>query len=305
MPGKVYFSPLNKNLVILHITVFIWGFTGILGALISVSAVNLVWYRVLIASAALFLYFKFSRTDFKLSKKLIIKLVLTGAILCAHWVLFFLSIKLATVSVTLVCLSSITLWTAIFEPLISKKPISKLEIIAGILIIIGIIVVFKFETKYTKGILVGLGSAFCGGLFPVFNSRLVKKIEPPVIAFYELSGAFFWVSLYLLLTNGYNNSLLLKSTDLGYLLVLGTICTSLAYVAGVSVMKEFSAFRVALITNLEPVYGILLAVLFLHDSKKMTNGFWLGAAIVLSTIFLYPIAQKHISRRKVAGITLS
>ncbi|CAN5221386.1 DMT family transporter [soil metagenome] len=289
---------LNKNLVILHFTVFIWGFTGILGQLISISAVNLVWYRVLIASVSLFLYFKFNKTAFKVSRATFFRLVFTGALVGAHWILFFASIKLSTVPVTLVCLSSITLFTAVFEPLINKTKISKLEIIAGSFIITGILLIFKFETQYTKGIIAGLISAVCASLFSIINSKFVKKNEAPVIAFYELSGALVWISAYLLITGGFNNSMLLKPADIGYLLLLGTICTSLAYVAGVSVMRELSAFRVALITNLEPVYGIIMAFVFFGDMNKMTIGFWVGAVIILSTIFLYPVAQKQIRRRK-------
>ncbi|AYL94698.1 DMT family transporter [Mucilaginibacter celer] len=289
---------LNKNLIILHFTVFVWGFTGILGALITISAVQLVWFRVLIASLSLFLYFKFSKTDFKVERKSILKMVATGAIVGAHWILFFAAIKLSTVAVTLVCLSSITLFTAIFEPVINKKRISKLEILAGILIITGIILIFKFETRYTKGIITGLASAVCASLFSIINSRLVKKAEAPVIAFYELSGAFVWISIYLFITSGYTRDMLLKPADIGYLLLLGTICTSLAYVAGVSVMRELSAFRVALITNLEPVYGIIMSFIFFGDMNKMTLGFWGGALLILSTIFLYPVVQTQISKRK-------
>ncbi|MDF2432587.1 MAG: hypothetical protein JWP44_2218 [Mucilaginibacter sp.] len=289
---------LNKNLVLLHFTVFIWGFTGTLGKLISISAVSLVWYRVLIASVSLFLYFIISKTPFNVNKNSFFKLVLNGALVGAHWVLFFASIKLSTVAVTLVCLSSITLFTAIFEPLINKKPISRLEILAGLLIIAGIIVIFKFETQYTKGIIAGLISAVLASLFAIFNSKLVKVHQAPVIAFYELSGAFFWITLFLFFTKSFTASMIPTTPDLCYLLLLGTVCTSLAYVAGVYVMKELSAFRVALITNLEPVYGILIAYLFFHDLNKMTPGFWVGATIILSTILLFPITRKHISRQK-------
>jgi drug/metabolite transporter (DMT)-like permease len=291
-------SGLNKNLVILHFTVFIWGFTGILGALITISAVSLVWYRVLIASLSLFIYFKFNKTAFRVSTATLLKLVCTGALVGGHWILFFWSIKLSTVAVTLVCLSSITLFTAIFEPLINKKRISKLEILAGSLIITGIVLIFKFETQYTKGIIAGLVSALFASLFAIINSRQVQKQEAPVIAFYELAGALVWISIFLFFTHGFNSSMILKRADLGYLLILGTVCTSLAYVAGVSVMRELSAFRVALITNLEPVYGILMSFLFFGDMNKMTLGFWIGALIILSTIFLFPIAQKEIVRRK-------
>jgi drug/metabolite transporter (DMT)-like permease len=289
---------INKNLLLLHFTVFIWGFTSILGELISIAAVQLVWYRVLIAAVSLFLYFNFNRTAFKVKRDTLIKLLATGALVGGHWVLFFAAIKLSTVSVTLVCLSSITLFTAIFEPIINKKRISKLEIVAGLCIITGIVLVFEFETQYTKGIICGLISAVCASLFAIINAQQVKKTDAPVIAFYELSGAFVWISIYLFFTHGFGAGMRLKPADIGYLLILGTICTALAYVAGVSVMREFSAFKVALITNLEPVYGIILAFIFFGDMNKLKPGFWVGALIILSTIFLYPVAQKQVIKRK-------
>ena len=297
MGSKTTPAGINKNLLILHFTVFIWGFTSILGQLISISAVPLVWYRVLIAMVSLFLYFKVNKTDFKVGGNTLLKLVLTGGLVGGHWILFFASIKAATVPVTLVCLSSITLFTAIFEPLINKTRISKLEIVAGLLIISGIVLIFKFETQYTKGIILGLASAVCASLFSIINSRLVKHSAAPVIAFYEMGGALFWASVYLILTHGFNRSMFLKNSDLGYLLLLGTVCTSLAYVAGVAVMRELSAFRVALITNLEPVYGILMSFLFFGDMNKMTVGFWVGAVVILYTIFLFTVAKTRIRKR--------
>src|ERR1700709_120996 len=211
---------INKNLLILHFTVFIWGFTSILGQLISIAAVQLVWYRVLIALVSLFLYFKFNKTAYKVKRKTFLQLFFTGALVCGHWILFFASIKASTVPVSLVCLSSITLFTAVFEPLINKKRVSKLEIIAGLFIITGIILIFKFETQYTKGIILGLSSAVCASLFSIINSRQVKKLEAPIIAFYELTGALCWSSLYLLLTHGFDQSMFLSRSDIGYLLLL-------------------------------------------------------------------------------------
>jgi drug/metabolite transporter (DMT)-like permease len=298
IPTKSAKPEVNKNLLILHFTVFVWGFTSILGALISISAVQLVWYRVLIAAVSLFLYFRFNKTAFKVSQRSFLQLAFVGAMVGAHWILFFASIKLANVPVALVCLSSITLFTALLDPLINKKPISKLEIVAGILIITGIVIIFKFEVRYTKGILAGLASALFASLFSIANSIQIKRYQAPVIAFYELVGAFFWTTLYLIFTGGFDKYMILHRADIGYLLLLGTVCTSLAYVAGVSVMRELSAFRVALITNLEPVYGILMSFLFFGNSDKMTTGFWVGAVIILSTIFLFPVVRKQITNRK-------
>ncbi|HEY0899418.1 MAG TPA: EamA family transporter, partial [Sphingobacteriaceae bacterium] len=129
---------LNRSLLILHITVFVWGFTGILGALISIPSVQLVWYRVLIAFITLLIYFKATKMPLQVSREAFIKLFFTGAIVGAHWILFFQSIKLSTVSVGLVCLSSLTLFTAILEPLMKRTRISGFEILTGLMIITGI-----------------------------------------------------------------------------------------------------------------------------------------------------------------------
>ncbi|KLT65606.1 DMT family transporter [Pedobacter sp. BMA] len=284
----------KKNLLILHLTVLVWGFTGVLGKLISIDAVPLVWYRVLIASATLFAWFLLSKKNIKVTKKQFIQFILTGGIVAIHWIFFFHAIKVSTVSVTLVCLSSFTLFTAIFEPLIKKQPLQIGDIFVGLLIILGIYLIFKFETQYTLGIIFGLLAAVASSLFSTINSTLVQKSEPSIIGFYELVGALCWITLYRI----YDGSLMhtpfnLSITDWIYITILGTFCTSVAYVAGVSVMRTLSAFRVALITNLEPVYGVVLAFIFFKNNEQMTTGFYTGAAIIIGSIFLYPIYKKR------------
>lgn len=290
---------ISKNLIILHITVFVWGFTGILGALISIDATHLVWYRVLIAFISLYGYFLFKKISIRVSIETFLKLFFTGAIVAAHWILFFQSIKLSTVSVALVSLSSLTLFTAILEPLLKRQKISGLEIFTGLMIISGIYMIFKFESRYSVGIISGLLSALCASIFSIINSKQIQNRPAPIISFYELIGAWVWVSLYLLISEGLKAPVSLNPSDLFFLLILGTVCTSLAYVAGVAVMKELSAFRVALITNLEPVYGIILAFMFFGKREQMTPGFYAGAIIVLGTIFLYPYL-KSIKRKPIS-----
>lgn len=289
---------LKSNLLILHLTVIVWGFTAILGALISINEILLVWYRVLIAATALFAYFRWTKTNLRISKGTFNTLFFTGGIVGLHWILFFGSIKAANVSVAMVCLSSLTLFTSILEPLFNRVKISKLELITGILIIVGICLIFKFETQYKLGIIMGLLSALCASIFSIINAKQVKKIAAPIISFYELVSAFIWINIYLLVNSGFQQSFSLKGLDMVYLLVLGVICTAVAYVAGVSVMKELSAFRVALITNLEPVYAIVLALLIFGNNEKMTTGFYAGASIIIGSIFLYPVVKSRIEKKK-------
>jgi drug/metabolite transporter (DMT)-like permease len=288
----------KKNLIILHLTVLIWGFTGVLGKVISIDAVPLVWYRVLIATSTLFLWFIATKKNIKITKRQFIQFFLTGGIVAIHWIFFFYAIKVSTVSVTLVCLSSFTLFTAILEPLIKKQSIQMGDVLIGLLIILGIYMIFKFEGQYTLGIIFGLLAAVASSLFSTINSTLVQKSEPSIIGFYELVGGLFWITLYRIYDGSLQNmSFNLSVNNWIYIGILGTLCTSVAYIAGVSVMRTLSAFRVALVTNLEPVYGIILAYFFFKDKEQMTGGFYIGAIIILGAVFLYPVYKKRYNKK--------
>lgn len=289
---------ISRNLLILHITVIVWGFTGILGNLITISAIHLVWYRVLIAFVSLAIYFAYTRQSFFVSGRDFINFFLTGGLVGLHWVLFFESIKVSTVSVTLVCLSSVTLFTAIVEPLFYKRRTSKMEVFVGLLIIIGIYLIFKFESQYIKGIVLGLLAALAAAFFGTINSKLIKKSGATIISLYEMLGAWVWISLFMLIFRDFSYEMKPVGTDLFYLLLLGTVCTSGAYVAAVSVMKEISPFRVALASNMEPIYGILLAWLFFGQKEVMSVGFYAGAIIILGAVFLYPVIRFQVEKRK-------
>lgn len=291
---KIALNEENKSLLILHGTILIWGFTGILGNLISLDPVRMVWYRVLIASITLFIYFKASKFELRITKKEFIQFFFTGSILALHWILFFQAIKISTVSVALVCLSAFTLFTAILEPFFKKTRIQLSDIVIGLIIIAGIYMIFKFESDYTLGIIAGLSAALCSATFSVFNSIFAQKSEAKLIGFYEITGAFVWITLYRI----YDGSLSTETFNLStsnwiYLFILGTICTALAYIAGVSVMRTLSAFRVALITNLEPVYGIILAWIFFDQKETMSLGFYAGTVLILGAVFLYPVYKKR------------
>jgi len=287
----------NKNILILHLTVLIWGFTGILGSLISVSAIHLVWYRVLIAFVALGIYFAFKKQSIQVSMQNLLKFLAVGALVGLHWVLFFYAIKISTVSVTLVTLSALTLFTSILEPIINRHKISMLELGVGLLIIFGIYLIFKFEFQYKWGIISGLSCAFVASIFSICNSKMVKESSPTLITFYEMIGAFIAVSIFMAFSGDYNAQMLLGTTDLIYLLILGVLCTAVAYVFGVAVMKELSAFTVALTTNMEPIYGIILAMVIFGQKEAMSLGFYMGAVIVLGAVFLFPYLKAKIEAR--------
>jgi drug/metabolite transporter (DMT)-like permease len=291
----------NQNVLLLHFTVLIWGFTGVLGELISISALPLVWYRVLIAALSLFVYFKIKRRSIRVPIGDLFKFFGVGLIVGLHWVTFFHAIKVSTVSVALVTLSSATLFAAVLEPLINKRKTSVADVVVGLIIIVGLYLIFKFEFQYIEGICYGLFCALCASIFAILNARMVKKTSPTIITFYEMIGAFIGVSVVMLVTGQFSDQLILSTKDWTYLLLLGTVCTALAYALGVAVMKELSAFAVALATNMEPIYGIIIAILIFGNRETMSVGFYVGAVVVLAAVFLYPYLKKKWSKKKIVS----
>lgn len=295
MPSTHLFSHLK-----LHFIVLIYGFTAILGKLISIDAVNLVWYRMLIAAVSIYLFLRIKKIPVQLPIKDIARFLLIGLLVAAHWISFFGAIKLSNVSVTLGCLASTTLFTSILEPVFYRKRINPVEFLIGLLIIAGLYLIFQFEFQYWKGIVTAIISAFLAGLFTVLNKKEVEKFSARVISMYEMIGGVAGISFYLLLQN--DNTYIISSLpadDLVYLLLLGIVCTAFAYVAQVDVMRKLTAYVVSLTINLEPVYGILFAFLIFGESELMSLGFYIGTLLILLSVLGYPYYVRHSARSKV------
>lgn len=271
----------------LHITVLIYGLTGVLGKLITIDSYLLVWYRLGISLVAILGYFFFSKHSFRVDKKQLLYILLTGVVVAVHWVTFFEAIKQSNVSIALVCFSSSTLFTALIEPLYFKRKIKAYEMIFGVIIIIGLYFIFSFEFKYLTGMLLSFFSAALASWFTVLNGILIKKTNAKSISFYELLGAFGVLSIYLIGANGFDMSKFsLPLADVKWLVILGTLCTAFAFIVGVEVMKKISPYTVTISVNLEPIYSILLALLIWPESETMSVGFYMGTLIVIATIFL-------------------
>ena len=286
----------------LHFIVLIYGFTAILGKLISLPATQLVWYRMLIAVITFYIFLRWNKTDLTISRKQFFKLFGIGMIVALHWITFFGAIKISNVSVALGCLATTTLFTSLLEPFFFRKRINAVEVIVGILIIIGLYLIFRFETKYTSGVIVALVSAFLAGLFTVINKKMVVHQKASVISFYEMSGGLTIISIYLLFSGWGNAPLSLPSPiDFVYLLALGTICTAFAFAVQVDIMKHLSAYVVALTINLEPVYGIVMAYFLFGETEHMTGGFYIGTAIILASVLGYPLYHYYLRKSNTLG----
>ncbi|MDA0881744.1 MAG: DMT family transporter [Bacteroidetes bacterium] len=280
-----------KYIILLHLIVFIFGFTGILGELITLPAVNLVFFRCLIAMVVIFLFALISKRIKRFDTKTSLKMLGIGVLTAIHWILFFASIKLSTVSVAVSIMASTALWVALFEPLVTKRKILASEIILGVLVIVGLMIIFSFETKYVLGLSIALISAMFAAVFSTFNAQMVKRIDSVNLGFYEMSSATIVVGAYLLLKG--DMSFDISTNDMLWLLVLGIVATAFAFVISIEVMKELSPFTVGLTINLEPIYTIILALIIFGSDEKMTWGFYVGTAILILAIFLDTLVRRR------------
>lgn len=297
-------SPVTKDFLQLHFIVLLWGFTAILGVLISIPAVEIVFYRTLIASLALFVLLYGRKRNFHLGLKPVMKMLLTGVLVAGHWILFFGAARVATVSVCLAGLATVTLWTSILEPLATKRGIRLYEVVLGLIILAGLYIIFRFEFNHALGLGMAVISALLSSCFTVINGEFTKRHSGYMVTFYEMVGACLTILLFfpfysIFFKNpGESLQLIPLPVDWLWLVILAVVCTVYAYSASVELQKNLSAFTLNLTVNLEPVYGIILAMIFFKENEKMTPGFYIGTAVILSAVLIYPVLVKWDKRRQ-------
>jgi drug/metabolite transporter (DMT)-like permease len=283
-----------KSYLHLHVIVFIWGFTAILGKLISLEALDLVWYRMLFASVIMTFVVLFNKEKIKVPFNVLIGFIVSGIIIAAHWLTFYQAIKVSNVSITLACLSTGAFFASILEPIFYKRRVIWYELLFGIIVVVGLGIIFNVETKYTTGIYLAVTSAFLSALFSVINGKYAKEYDPNVISLYELSSGVFFLSIYLFFAGSFTPAFFsLSVNDLIWLFLLSSICTAYAFSASVKVMKFLSPFTVMLTINLEPIYGIILALLIFKDGEEMSPLFYVGALIILATVIANGIVKSY------------
>jgi len=281
-------SEKTTNFILLHVIVFIWGWTAILGKAIELPAVQLVWLRMPIALAGVFLFLILRRQNLRIDIKQAGKYFCIGLIVALHWICFYASIKESNVSVTLACFSTGSLFSAFIEPLFFKRKVSVYEIIFGVMVVLALTLIFSVETQYVYGIILGILAALTSSIFGVLNGVLIQKgHNGSVVSFYEMLGGFLGMSVYVLIAKPWEGPLLaMSATDLVYLLILGILCTSVPFMISMHILKTISPYTVSLTLNLETLYGIVFAYFIYHEDKQLTGYFYVGSAIILSTIFL-------------------
>ena len=286
----------SSDFVRLHFIVILFGFTGIIGKLISIPAVEMVFYRTLLAAIGMGIFLLITRRSARVSVGDLTTLLATGVIVALHWLTFFVSGRIANISVSLVGFATASFWTAFLEPLINRKRIQLLEVLMGLFVLAGLLIIFSSDFDYSIGLLVGILSGLTCAVFTIINARLVARVEPFTITLYEMVSAAVAVALFLPLyraqwAEGQQLQLQPTGTDWIWIMVLSLLCTVYAYSAAVELFKRISVFLFQLTLNLEPVYGILMALLVFGETEKMTINFYAGTFMIFCAVIVYPFIK--------------
>lgn len=283
----------------LHLIVFLWGFTAILGKLIHANAQILVFYRMLFASVFLFVFIRvFRKESIKVSKKIFFQLAAIGFAMALHWYCFFYSIKVSNVSIALSCLSLSTLFASILEPIIFKRKIDISEVVMGTIIVACILLIFKTEFHFKEGIMYGILCAVFGTVFSVFNGKMFGKTSSENIIFYEIFCGWFILMLFYLLSGQIFQMNEINYRDLALICLLASVFTAFPMLESVNLMKYISPFTLILTVNLEPVYGIILAFFIFGESEHMSPVFYVASGVMILAI----IANGLIKARKTKNL---
>jgi len=288
--------PVRRAWIELHFAVLCFGFTAILGHWISIPALSLVWWRVGITSLSLILLLRGFGTLRRMPARTAWQYAGIGVIVALHWVAFYGAVKLANASITLVCMATTSLFTAFLEPLIFRRAVRRVEVVLGLLMVPGILLVVRhIEPGHWAGVAAGLVSALLAALFSILNKKMISKASELEITLLELGSAFGFLSLLLpaLWLGGMPQQVWPAPSDWLPLLVLSLLCTTLAYVLALRALRHLTAFASNLTINLEPVYGIVLAILLLGEHRQLDPGFYLGVALILGAVLAYPLLTRR------------
>ncbi len=289
-----------KHYFHLHLLVFIAGFTAILGELITIGSLALVWYRMAIAGLLMYVFIKVTKVNIKISLKVFLQFSGAGIIIALHWITFFEAINQANISIALAMFSSGAFFASFIEPIFFKRKLLIYEIVFGICVIAAVILITSSELQYLNGILLGIISALFSTVFAVINGKFIKQHKAIVISYYEFLSGVIFLTIFILCTGTQFDSdfFQLSNSDWIYIFILASICTAYAFIGSVQVMKSISPFTVILSYNLEPVYGICMAVVLFPETEKMSSQFYLGSILIIGIVILDALFKNY-KRRKI------
>lgn len=284
---------LSNKYLQLHLVILLWGFTPILGKFISLQAVDLVWYRLIIASVSLYIYIRYKGITLRVERRQFGEIMLMGIVVGFHWFFFYHAIKVSNVSITLAGFSTMTLFASFFQPLLIGKKFFWGDLLYGVFIVIGLTVILNFEKFYAAGIIFGILAALTGAIFGVYNGKLIAQHDAGTITLFEFLGAFVVLSVMKLVSGDDVFIKPLSMQDTIALLIMSIVCTTLAFTWSIHILKYFTPFTVIITNNLEPVYGIIFSLLLFGNAEVMSAGFYAGISIILLSVFTYPLFKRR------------
>lgn len=290
---------MKKAYLLMHLAILLWGFTGILGKAIQLNESLIVWYRLLFTSLTL-IPLVIYRKEFKnIPLRTLGRIFFVGLLIAVHWILFYLAIKISNVSITLSCFATVTLFTALLEPIYERKRPQSIEIILALMVLCGIALIYQVQQSSLWGIVAAIGAALLGSLFTIENKYLIRDIKPMYLTWLEISTGFIILSILLpwYLSNNGVTFVFPSGMDLLYLFILSFFCTTIAFSISLIALETVSAFTMNLSVNLEPIYSIILAIIIFDEGKELKSGFYLGTGIILVSVLLYSIEQFRKARK--------
>jgi drug/metabolite transporter (DMT)-like permease len=291
-------KPGTPDFIRLHFIVILFGFTGILGKLITLPAVEMVFYRTLLAAVGLGV-FLLTKRSFLVTKPDLFTLLVTGAIVGLHWLCFFLSGRIANVSVSLVGFATASFWTALLEPLFNRTRLNVIELLLGLFVLAGLAIIFGSDFQYSVGLWIGIFAGLSCAVFTLINARVVKRVDPFTITLYEMIGAMISIAVFLPIYQLYwaeGNVIRMVPTPMDWLwiLMLAWLCTVYAYSTAVELFKRIRVFLFQLTLNLEPVYGILMALVVFGENERMNLSFYAGSFVIFCAVIAYPSVRSRL-----------
>lgn len=296
----------KKAYLLYHLCVFLWGFTAIFGELINLHESVLVWYRMGITTLILLCIPQVWKSMRSLRRKTIFQLGGIGVLVTCHWITFYGSIKESNVSVALTCLATTSLFVSLLEPYLLKRKFIWHELILAVIVVPAIYLVFRFSGNFTTGIILGLLSTLFATIFSILNKKMVSETEPFNISFVEISTGFLLLCIgmpfYLQTQDAIN--LVPSGIDVLYLILFSGLCTVLPFTLSLYTMRHISVFTASVTLNLEPVYGIIAAILLFKDHEQLQPGFYAGTVIILLVVFINPFIQRKFAPRAEQPLTI-
>jgi drug/metabolite transporter (DMT)-like permease len=282
-------TPVRKALLQIHFCVVLWGFTAILGKLISLPALPLVWWRMLIVVAALALWPPVWRALARTSPRTLATFAGIGCVVALHWLTFYGAIKLSNASVAATCMAIAPICMALIEPWIARRPFDARELVVGLVALPGVaLVVGGTPSGMHAGLVMGAVSAVLVAIFGSLNKRYVEHADPVLVTWVELGAGALLLTVVAAFWGGPEATFALPDRrDTLLLLTLSIVCTLLPFTLSLVALRHTSAFTAQLAISLEPVYAVLLAIVLLGEQRELSASFYAGVAIIVGAVFAH------------------